>query len=390
MARFLFTFAGGSGHADPLVPIARAARTAGHTVAFEGSRAGANTAETLGFSLLGATADPDQRSSAIAPLRAPDMAHEDQVLRDHYAGAEARRRATLILELIATWRPDLIVCDEIDFGSMIAAERAGRAHVTVSVTATGSFVRAGVVAPPLDELRDQHGLLPDPDLTMLSRHLVVSPFPPSFRDPDRPVLPNTLAIRGGPAAIRCSEVATDRKPYPTERPVVYLTLGTVFNTESGDLFERAIAGLRDLPIEDVVTVGRDLDPDEFGPQPSHVHVERFIAQSEVLPRCDLVVNHGGSGSVIGALAHGLPLVVIPMGADQSLNAARCEKLGVGITLDAVGATSRAIGDAATEVLENGAFRAAALSIREEIERLPGPETVMPFLEHLAVRDESVG
>ena len=67
-----------------------------------------------------------------------------------------------------------------------------------------------------------------------------------------------------------------------------------------------------------------------------MHVRRFIPQSLLLPHCDLVVSHAGSGSVIGALTHGLPMVLLPMGADQPLNAARAEALGVAQVLDALG------------------------------------------------------
>jgi len=368
-----------------LLPIADAARAAGHITAFAGRRSGAVNAEGLGFTLLGAYTEPAQSPREITPLRALDMVHEEQVLRDHFAGAEARRRATQTLELIGAWRPDLIVCDEVDFGSMVAAERAGLAHVTVSVTASGSFVRPEVVAKPLDALRGEHGLAPDETLAMPSRNLVVSPFPPSFRDPACSVAPNTLSIRPSSAAPRHAGAATLWRPRAFGPRTVYLTLGTVFNTESGNLFERAIEGLRELPLGVVVTVGRDIEPTGFGPQPQHVRIERYIPQAELLPHCDLVINHGGSGSVIGALAHGLPVVVLPMGADQSLNAARCEQLGVGIALDAVAATPRSIGCAAADALDNAAFRAAAQAMREEIERLPGPETVVPILERLAAR-----
>lgn len=126
---------------------------------------------------------------------------------------------------------------------------------------------------------------------------------------------------------------------------VYFTLGTVFHLESGDLFARVLAGLRELPVNLVVTVGRELDPNEFGPQPANVHLERYIPQSLLLPHCDLVVSHGGSGTLIGALSHGLPSVMLPMGADQPLNAARCEALGLGRSLDAVRATPEAVGGA---------------------------------------------
>lgn len=73
------------------------------------------------------------------------------------------------------WQPDLIVCDEIDFGSMVAAERLGLPYATVLVTAAGSFVRHELVAEPLNALRLEHGLPPDPELAMLSRYLILSP-----------------------------------------------------------------------------------------------------------------------------------------------------------------------------------------------------------------------
>ena len=113
-----------------------------------------------------------------------------------------------------------------------------------------------------------------------------------------------------------------------------------------DTAGRVLAGLRDLPAQVVVTVGRDIDPAELGPQPAHVRVERYVPQADVLPRASLVVSHGGSGSVLAALAHGVPLVLLPMGADQPYNAARCETLGVARSLDVIDATPGDVRDAA--------------------------------------------
>ena len=368
--RVLFTHAGGSGHSDPLAPIADAMSNAGHLVAWTpGSArpAGGEDAHT-----------PHE----IAPLHALDMAHEYDVLRDFYAGREARARAIQALGSCAESRPDVIVCDEVDFGSMIAAEKLGLPHATVLVTAAGSFVRPHVVAASLDAIRSEHGLPPDPDVAMPSRHLVVSPFPPTFRDPAFPLPPHTHSIRAGPQHADHLHSALPWLPPASGLPLVYLTLGTVFNTESGDLFERALGSLRELPVEVVVTVGRDLDPGRFGPQPAHVHIERYVPQSLLLPHCEVVVNHGGSGSVVGALTHGVPMVVMPMGADQALNAARCQALGVGIALDAVRATPDVIGKAVADILGNARYRVAAAGIRDEIAALPGPDTVVPLLEAL--------
>jgi UDP:flavonoid glycosyltransferase YjiC (YdhE family) len=380
--RVLFTFAGGSGHAEPLVPIAAAIQAAGHDVAFAGRHAAVAPLELHGFTLFPDPAGATDGPATIRPLLEIDMEREYAVLRDAYADRFARVAAIRLLQQNEEWQPDVVICDEVDFGSMIAAERLGVPHATVLVTAAGSFVRPDVVAEPLDALRAEHGLPADPGLAMLGRDLVLSPFPPSFRDPGWPLPPNTLSFRSRAVDLAA---AGDAPPWVMRRPDlpnVYFTLGTVFNEESGDLFSRVLAGLRDLPINVVVTVGRGLDPDVVGRRPENVQVERYIPQSSLLPQCDLMINHGGSGSVIGSLAHGVPMVVLPMGADQPLNAARCEQLGVGIVLDAVRATSRSVAEAVTTVLSDPDYRVAAQRIRDEIAALPGPEAVVPLLEGL--------
>jgi MGT family glycosyltransferase len=164
---------------------------------------------------------------------------------------------------------------------------------------------------------------------------------------------------------------------------VYVTLGTIFNQESGDRFERIVEGVRDLPVNLVATVGRALDPEVLGPQPPNVHVERYIPQAQLLPKCRLVVSHGGSGSVVGALAHGLPMVVIPIGADQPRNAQRCNDLHVARVLHALEATPERVRTAAADVLANPTYRLNAEQLRDEIAALPGPDHAVRLLERLA-------
>jgi UDP:flavonoid glycosyltransferase YjiC (YdhE family) len=287
------------------------------------------------------------------------------------------------LALCAAWQPDLLVCDEIDFGAVVAAERFGLPHATVLVIAAGSFVRKEVIGEPLNELRAEHGLSPDPDLTMLSRFLVLSPFPPSYRDPAFPLPATAHAIRPLTLAAAQDDAVPPWMVHLNGAPTVYFTLGTVFNLESGDLFERVLAGLRDLSINIIATVGREIDPAEFGQQSANIQIARYIPQSLVLPHCAAVVSHGGSGSVIGALAHGLPMVLIPMGADQPYNAARCAELGVARILDAVEATPEAVREAVSTVLADPTYRHNAERLRHEIAALPGPAHAVMLLERLA-------
>jgi UDP:flavonoid glycosyltransferase YjiC (YdhE family) len=282
-------------------------------------------------------------------MRELDPEREQREFRAGFAGRLARERADEVRALCAEWRPDVVVCDETDFGAMLVAEGLGLRYASVFTTAPGFIPR---------ELR-----------VALRAHLVLSPFPPSLRDP-------------GPA--HCFRTAVGAHDDATR--TVYFTLGTVFNLESGDLFARVLAALRELDVDVVATAGRQIDPAELGPQPAHVRVERYVPHSVVLPRCAAVVSHGGSGTVLGALAHGLPSVLLPMGADQPWNAARCEELGVALVLDALRATPDDVREAVSTVLDDPTYRAAAERVRDEIRALPGPEHAVWLLERLVETD----
>ena len=380
--RLLFSFVGGRGHVEPLLPIARAAEAAGHTVAFAGRHSRLAVIEALGFDFFPLGAPGDNKPPQRLPLLELDPEREEHDVRERFIRDAARERAPAAVALYADWRPDVVACDQMDFGGLIAAERVGLPYATVLVLAAGSaLVRPDVVAEPLDELRAEHGLPPDPEVAMHGRYLVLSPFPSTLRDPGYP-LPSTAHF----FRAFSPDPADDASPWPMRlkaAPTVYFTLGTVFNLESGDLFSRVLEGLRGLPINVVATVGPHIDPDEFQPLPENTHVEQYIPQSQVLPYCDAVVSHGGSGSVLGALAHGLPSVLLPMGADQPLNAARCEELGVARVLDAVRAAPEAIRESVSVVLSELSYRAAAERLRDEIAALPDPAHAVTLIERLA-------
>jgi len=382
--RILFTFMGGNGHFVPLVSVAKATRAAGQTVAFGCGQAMAATVEAAGFTVFGfgsGSANPPER----LPLRPLDAAREDEEFREHFARRGAQGRVPLLRDLCAEWRPDLLVGDEADFAHMVTAERLGLPYATVLVMAAGSFVRAEVVGEALNELRTLYDLPPDPRLEMLSKYLVLSPFPPSFRDPAYPLPARAHSFC--PTRIEAGDWAPSWLAAMQDKPIVYFTLGTVFNMESGDLFGRVLAGLRKLSVNVVVTVGGHIDPAEFGEQPANIHIERYVAQEVILPTCSLVISHAGSGSVAGALAHGKPMVLIPMGADQPLNAARCVALGLARMLDPMTATPESVREAVSIVLVEPSYRLAAERLRDEFAALPGPEAMVRLLEGLRVKGD---
>ena len=386
--RFLFAFVAGNGHFAPLVPIARSSIAAGHDVLFAAQPKMVPLVEAAGFEIM-----PTSRTSRFVtddnprkPLLLPSAEREDDTLRTRFAGTYAASRAADIVAISANWNPDLIVCDELDFGAMLAAEHLGIPHVTVFVNASGSFIRVSVISEPLNQRRAELGLSPDPDFAMLHGSLTISPFPPSYRDPAYPLPPNTYSIR--PSVIDATDDVVPAWIADLEdRPTIYFTLGTIFNLESGDLFNRVLSGLRDLDANIVMTVGRDIDPAEFGPQPSNIHIERYIPQSILMPYVGLVISHGGSGTVIGALAYGLPQIVIPLAADQLINASRIVTLGLGRTLDPITLTPKQICDTVTLLLSDEPTHSAAQRLRDEIADLPPSASAIPLIEKLVQKNQ---
>jgi UDP:flavonoid glycosyltransferase YjiC (YdhE family) len=337
--------------------------------------------EALGFANYPAGSDVGLAPTPH-PLVAADVEREMRAVGPGFGFRIAHGRVRELLPILATRRPDLVVCEELDYGAMIAAERLGVPHATVVVCGAGGFVRPEYVAPCVDEVRAEYGLPPDPELTAPRRHLVLTPFPARFRDPAFPLPDDAQPFRAFPSGAG-AERDTRADATSGHTRTVYFTLGTVFHVESGDLMERVLEGLCEVPAQIVVTVGRERDPSELGPQPAHVRIERFVPQAEILPRCDAVVSHAGSGSVLGALAHGIPLVLLPIGADQPLNAARCEALAVGRVLDPLTLTPEQLREAVIRVLEDPVHRNAARQVQSEIAAMPGPDHAMTALERIA-------
>jgi UDP:flavonoid glycosyltransferase YjiC (YdhE family) len=388
--RILFTFTGGSGHFFPSVPVARAALAQGHEILFSCQEAMLGAVTAAGFRALESGGRTLTAPETRGPLLPADRTHEANVIRDFFAGRIARERADRLITLAADWRADVIVRDEIDFGAAVAAERLGVPHVCVIVLAAGGLIRPGLVAEPLNALRSEHGLPADPHLAMLHRYLTLVPIPPSYRTPEDPLPATARHIQSAALDKRSSADTPDQSTLRTldwlaarpGRPTIYFTLGTIFHQESGDLFPRILAGLTGLDANIAVTVGHEIDPTELGPQPETVHIERFIPQDALLPHCDAVISHAGSGSVIGSLAFGVPLVLLPIGADQPLNADRCDALRVAKVLDPITADTAAVSAAMTSVLNDPPFRQAARQLQEEASAQPTADTAASWVARL--------
>jgi UDP:flavonoid glycosyltransferase YjiC (YdhE family) len=109
--------------------------------------------------------------------------------------------------------------------------------------------------------------------------------------------------------------------------------------------------------------------------PANARVEQFVPQAELLPRCAAVVHHAGSGTMFGALAHGLPQVAIPQGADNFSNAEALAGAGVATVLQPGSVTSDTVRAALTTVLTEPSYKSAAQRAAAEIAAMPDPAEV---------------
>ncbi|MBE1500350.1 UDP:flavonoid glycosyltransferase YjiC (YdhE family) [Amycolatopsis lexingtonensis] len=191
------------------------------------------------------------------------------------------------------------------------------------------------------------------------RHLDICP--PSLQDADFLATADRIALRPVPFSEPAPPVAGG--------PLVYLTLGTAFGTPQ--VLTTAIRGMAALGTHVVVATGR-VRPEELGGLPGNVTARAWVNQAELLPRADLVVHHGGSGTTLGALAAGVPQLVLPQGADQFANAAALVDAGAALRLLPGELSADAVAEQARKA---SSCRDAARAIAAEIAAMPSPDEV---------------
>ena len=287
-------------------------------------------------------------------------------------------RADDLDSIIDTWQPDVIVHEVAELAAPLVATTHGIPHVDLSYGSLieSSLLRAaGEAAAPHWRAR---GLEPHP-VAGLFRYLYVDTCPPSLQSPEIASIAAVQQLR--PAAAERPDVDP---PDWLERldsvAIVYLTMGTVWNRNL-DVFRTVIEPVRDEDIALIVAVGRHNDPASLGPQPNNVLVHQYVPQGVLLPRCDAVITHGGSGTTLGALAFGVPLLA-PQGADQYSNAERIVAAGAGLQLLTDDLSVDAVRDSVRTVLDGASYRRSAERIQTEIHEMPDARDAVTRIEAL--------
>jgi UDP:flavonoid glycosyltransferase YjiC (YdhE family) len=372
--RFLFTCIPAFGHLHAMVPYAQALKDQGHDVAFATGAAFAQAVRSAGFHHF--SCGIENASSVEVLTHLPEWPSIQDRFRDAPPGTAqlhafievlAPQMLSGLSAVVEKWNPHLVVRDPLEFGGYIAAERVEIPHVVVD---WAIHIPTQVIAKDaLCLLRRRYGLPEDANLETLDRHLVLSAMPPSWKYDGVPYAERLF---------RCQLPPYDNDgqfddPLPdlihSGRPVVYATLGTTFN-QSPDTFQSIIEALGAEDVSAIVTLGHSFDPSELGAIPKNVHVANYIPQTSLLPHCDAVIFHAGFNSLHSALWHGLPMILIPMGAgDQVPNAMQAVAMKVGLIAQQPLAVE-SLRQNIRSVLTDSQLRCNARKLQAEIKALP--------------------
>ncbi len=369
--RVLFTSVPGVGHLHPMLPLATALAARGDSVLWATARSGCERLRGAGVDAVEAGLDevdgmgefharfPEARQ--LAPHELPDFTFPRL-----FGAVRASAMLEGLIGIAPRWAPDVVVCDAAELAGPIVANELGVPNATHSFGALLPAARVVAAAAEVAPLWVQRGLDPRPFCGCYD-HLYLDVYPPSLHAGDASHL-------GPRQLVRPEGLATAGEPVPDwvtaapEAPLLYVTLGTVFSSET--VLATVLTAVADLPVRVVATVGPQGDPDALGAQPPNVHVARYIAQQDLLGHCAAVISHGGSGTFLAALAAGLPQVCLPQAADQFLNAANAEAAGCALVIRPAELSLEVVRAAAKRVLADGAVRAAAQRIGHEIASMP--------------------
>jgi UDP:flavonoid glycosyltransferase YjiC (YdhE family) len=380
MARVLFAALANHGHVYPLMPLALACRDAGDEVVF------ATGAEFHGMiGPLGLGVRPVGESIGWgwreALRRHPELPPtNEREIAPRAAEILAQRVLEELLPILHAERPDLVVYEPYCPAAALAARLLGIPAAAYIQGRALPKVQAEAIGPRLAQLWQRYGgVAPPPRWT---DDLFLDSWPATLqRTPSVVDLPKRHPIRPVPwhdPASQVPEWATGPRP----RPLAYLALSTVFALDD-DALSAAVRGLLTLDLDVLAVVGARDDLDALRGMSDRIRVERFVAQAAVLPYADVVVSHGGSGTLLGALAAGLPQLVLPYGADQFTNGEDIERVGGGRCMAPADATAEAVARTVSELLEVASYRAVAAGIGAEIAEMPAPEALVPVLHGLA-------
>jgi len=416
--RFLFVDWEGGGNLPPALSVARRLVERGHAVRFLGEPCNREEIEATGSDFVSYVHAPHRDNK----LPESDFVRDWEALTPFEGFALTRQRlmfgpayayARDVLDELATHPADAVAVDFPLFGALVGAESARVPTAVLNTTiyrlpapglpptglgllpAAGQFGRVRDLAinavvshlfarglPDLNTARRRLGLtaLTHPFQQLERANLFLVLTSPAFDFQARRLPPNVRYV--GPQLDELSWAQPWSSPWPANHPdpLVVVSLSTSFQ-QQGTLLQRIMDALGEMRVRALVTLGPALAQVPFQ-APANVVIHPSAPHGQVFPEAAAVVTHAGHGTVMRALAYGLPLVCIPMGRDQNDVAARVVARGGGLRLSQKASIS-ALRHAIQRVLDEPGFHTQAHFLAQAIARETRRPLASEALEELA-------
>jgi glycosyltransferase len=370
-------------HFVTLVPMAWALRAAGHEVLVVAQPDVVPAVRSAGLVAVGVGEPFDAVASLRAKLtgdkRLPEMFPRLPVEEMGFFGQPWIRHARVVLpeylEICRSFRPQLIVADELEFTALLVggAEGVPVLHHRWGVDpVSGPALRAA-----RDELADLAGELGLDELPDPAERL--DPCPPSLQLPG--------VEQGTPVRYVPYNGSGVLPPWRRTRPGVRriaVSQGSLTLALNGvPHVRRVLLACATLPDVEVIATCEESYWDALGPLPPPVRLVEPTPLHLFLDTCDAVVHHGGAGTALTATAFGLPQLALPQWTDQFTTGERLRDLGAGLCLDdAADQDDRStVAEAVRAVLSEPEYRKAAEELSQEMAAMPAPGTVAAGLAH---------
>ncbi|WP_329455559.1 glycosyltransferase [Streptomyces sp. NBC_01497] len=368
--RILFSSTPAHGHLLPQLPLARAFRDRGDAVAVMTSDAFAPVLAPEGIDLLGVGPSVDVLFAETARRTGVNAAADPTpaAVAEFFAGTRVDLTADDALAAARGFAPDLIVAEACDFVGPLAAAAL---DVPFATLAFGPAIPAeftdGLAAVAASRFSDR-------GLAMNPARWYLDPCPDLIQAPGWTAPQGRLALRPephqGPGAPAASPTGVKA---PGGRARVLVTFGTYF--AEPQVLGPILTAVSGADIDLRVTLGLTASADDYDIDDERIDFVGFTPLAQLLDGVDLVLTHGGAGTTLAALSRGLPLVVVPQGADQFLQAAGVAASRTGVAVPPQEATPEAVARAAAEVLADPVYADNARKAADQIASMPSPAEI---------------
>lgn len=364
--RILLSAVPAFGHVLPVLPLARAARAAGHEVALLTHPSMGVAAPSI--PLLAAGPDAAESLAEVHRRTGGDpMSDVAAFAVEFFVENAMNLGADDALARAREFRPDLVVAEMSDYLGQFVAAALGVPWAAHGATLPLVEPLAAQFGQRAAVKFGERGVAPSPAIAY------VDPWPDSLLRPTDHYHAPRLPIRPEPHAGEGPAWAGPSFGGPEGRPTVLLSLGTIVDNPQALTDAVVAAGKLDVNVLVAPHTEDDLDMGQVDRQ--RVHVAGFVPMRDLLLHSDLVVSAAGAGTVLSALSAGLPMVLFPLGLDKPVNAERAAAAGTALVID----DPAAISDAVLELLRDGSFRTSAEGLAREIAAMPSPHEVIDTL-----------